>query len=70
MTQSKQAKPTARGRRGFLLTLGTGGVAALGAAVKPVTEVIPSGSPAPAPIAAQGYRETDHVREYYRTAML
>ena len=70
MTESGKSKVTTRGRRGFLLTLGTGGVAALGAAIKPVTEALPAESPTQAPLVTEGYRETDHVREYYRTAKL
>jgi hypothetical protein len=69
MAEQKQPKSTTRGRRGFLLTLGTGGVAAVGAALKPVTDAVPA-APAPAPAVGRGYRETDHVRDYYRTTKL
>jgi len=56
-------------RRGFLLTLGTGGVAAVAAAIKPISEVAPELS-TPASDAGQGYRESAHVRDYYRTTKL
>jgi len=70
MSEPKRPQATARGRRGFLLTLGTGGVAAIGVALKPVSEAVPSASPTSAPLSGEGYRETDHVRDYYRTAKL
>jgi hypothetical protein len=51
-------------RRGFLKGAGLGAAgAALGAAVGPGTEA----APPPAPNAA-GYRETEHVKTFYRTA--
>ena len=56
-------------RRGFLLTLGTGGVAAVAAAVKPISDATPELQESAAP-AAQGYRETAHVRDYYRTTKI
>ena len=56
-------------RRGFLLTLGTGGIAAAAAAIKPITDATPE-LPTPAPEAGQGYRETAHVRDYYRTTKI
>ena len=56
-------------RRGFLLTLGTGGAATVAVALKPITQAIPE-APAPAPAASQGYRETQHVRDYYRTTKI
>ena len=56
-------------RRGFLLSLGTGGIAAAAAAIKPITDAAPE-LPAPAPEAGQGYRETAHVRDYYRTTKI
>ena len=69
MSGPKPPQAIARGRRGFLLTLGTGGVAAAGAALKPVTDAVPA-APTPAPVAGQGYRETKHIRDYYRTTKL
>ena len=57
-------------RRGFLLTLGTGGVAAVAAAVKPATAALPEQQLDPAPEPGKGYRETQHVRDYYRTTKI
>ena len=56
-------------RRGFLLSLGTGTVAAAAAAIKPITEATPQ-LPEPAASAGRGYRETTHVRDYYRTTKI
>ena len=56
-------------RRGFLLTLGTGGVAAASAALKPITDAQQE-LQEPAAQAGQGYRETQHVRDYYRTTKI
>ena len=56
-------------RRGFLLTLGTGGAAVVATALKPITEATPE-LPAAAPAARQGYRDTQHVRDYYRTTKI
>ena len=53
-------------RRGFLLTLSTGGVAAVAAAIKPISDATLELRDS-APQAGQGYRETEHVRDYYRT---
>ena len=56
-------------RRGFLLTVGTGGVAAVAAAIKPISDATPE-LQEPAAQASQGYRETQHVRDYYRTTKI
>ena len=56
-------------RRSFLLTLGTGGVAAASAAIKPISDATPE-LQEPADQAGQGYRETQHVRDYYRTTKI
>ena len=58
-----------RRRRNFLLTLGTGGVAAVAAAIKPISDATPE-LQAPAAQAGQGYRETEHIRDYYRTTKI
>ena len=58
-------------RRRFLLTLGAGGVSAAAVAIAAVpgsAASIEAGAGAPA--EASGYRETDHVRDYYRTARI
>ena len=56
-------------RRHFLLALGAGGVSAASVAVA----ALPGSAgavetQAPAGTADAGYRETEHVRDYYRTA--
>ena len=56
-------------RRGFLLALGTGGAATVAVALKPLSETLPE-LPAAAPAASQGYRESQHVRDYYRTTKI
>jgi hypothetical protein len=66
--QSSPALPNLR-RRGFLLTLGTGGAATVAVALKPLSEAIPE-SPIAAPAAGQGYSDTQHVRDYYRTTKI
>ena len=55
-------------RRRFLLNAGTGGAAAVAAVLKPVSAATPElTEPAP---ASQGYRDTEHVRDYYRTTKI
>jgi hypothetical protein len=54
-------------RRHFLLTLGAGGVSAATVAVAALPSAAAPGTEA-TPAADSGYRETDHVRDYYRTA--
>jgi hypothetical protein len=56
-------------RRSFLLTLGTGGVAAVAAAIKPISDATPELQESAAQ-AGQGYRETEHIRDYYRTTKI
>jgi hypothetical protein len=56
-------------RRGFLLTLGTGGAATVAVALKPLSEALPE-LPAAAPETSQGYRDTQHIRDYYRTTKI
>ena len=54
-------------RRHFLLTLGAGGVSAATLAVAALPGAAVS-TEVTAGTADVGYRETDHVRDYYRTA--
>ena len=56
-------------RRGFLLALGTGGAATVAVALKPLAPAL-SELPSAAPQASQGYRDTQHVRDYYRTTKI
>jgi hypothetical protein len=58
-------------RRRFLFTLGASGagVAATALAATPAAAVTAQ-AVAPAKDAGTGYRETEHVRDYYRSAKL
>lgn len=60
---------TAPSRRNFLIAVGAGGVAAAAAAV---TGGAPSSKQASAKdkSGSQGYRLTEHVRNYYRTTQI
>jgi hypothetical protein len=66
--QHRPSRPADLRRRGFLLTVGTGGVATAAVALKPVTSAATEITDVPA--ASQGYRETEHVRDYYRTTKI
>jgi hypothetical protein len=55
-------------RRHFLLTLGAGGVTAATLAVAALPGAAAVSTEVAAGTADAGYRETDHVRDYYRTA--
>ena len=55
-------------RRGFLLTLGIGGVGAAAVAARSMTGAVVEAEPAlTAPTDGKGYALTEHVRRYYRT---
>jgi len=56
-------------RRRFLFTLGVGSAGVAVSATTPVSAVAEVTAAAPA-VANDGYRETAHVRDYYRTAKL
>ena len=56
-------------RRRFLFTLGVGSAGVAVSAAAPVSAVADASATAPA-VADDGYRETAHVRDYYRTARL
>jgi hypothetical protein len=58
-------------RRHFLLTLGAGGLSAASVAVAAVPgSAAAIETQAAAATTDSGYRETDHVRDYYRTARI
>lgn len=58
-------------RRRFLLGLGVGGAGAATAAVGALPSIAAAATAAPAPEHdGNGYRVTEHVRDYYRTAKL
>jgi hypothetical protein len=55
-------------RRGFLLTLGVGGVGAAAVAARSMTGAAIDAEPAvTTPTDGKGYAVTEHVRRYYRT---
>ncbi|MFO1312099.1 MAG: formate dehydrogenase [Burkholderiales bacterium] len=54
-------------RRRFLFALGAGSAGAAAAAV-PMAQAVPAAPTAATP--TDGYRETDHVRDYYATTRL
>jgi len=56
-------------RRRFLLTLGVGGAGVAASAAAPVSAVADV-TVASSAVTNDGYRETAHVRDYYRTAKL
>ncbi len=55
-------------RRRFLFTLGAGSASAVALGAAPTA--VACGDPPPADDTAAGYRVTDHVRDYYRTAKI
>jgi len=68
-TSSSTAAPEISRRR-FLFALSAGSAGAVAAAASPAL-ANPAGTAAAAPVAAtSGYRETDHVRDYYATTRL
>jgi hypothetical protein len=56
-------------RRRFLLALGAGGAGAAAVAAQPLAAQVPASAEPPAD-AAQRYRETEHVLDYYATTRL
>jgi hypothetical protein len=67
--RSPPQRPALATRRRFLLGAGVAGVAGAAASAAAVGQaVLPAALPAAPPDAlARGYRESDHVRQYYRT---
>ena len=57
-------------RRRFLLALGAGGASAAAVAAQPLAAPVADVAGTAAPDAAQGYRETEHVRDYYATTRI
>ena len=54
-------------RRGFLITVGSGGVAAAAAAVSAVTSQSKADEKSDTQEASRGYKVSEHVKKYYRT---
>ena len=66
MSINKDALPDAKRRRFLAVAAGAGALGTLTALTRPV---VAAEAPPPAPIAQpSGYHETDHTRNYYRTA--
>lgn len=59
-------------RRAFFTTVAAGGAATAAAVVATVVGQKQIGSAAPGAIAEEknGYRETEHIRKYYRTTQI
>jgi len=54
-------------RRGFLISMGAGSVAAVAAAVTAATPETKSSEQANGQQAKRGYRVSEHINKYYRT---
>jgi hypothetical protein len=65
-TQSAASLP----RRRFLLALGASGAGAAAVAAAPTLASTAAAVDNSAPAATTGYRETEHVRDYYDSARL
>ena len=63
------ARKPAIGRRTFLLALGAGGAATTAAVIGKGAAVVVPGAGTEKPVA-KGYRLSEHVRTYYRTAKI
>jgi hypothetical protein len=57
-------------RRRFLFALSAGGAGAAAAVAAPALATSAAGNDVVAAPATSGYRETDHVRDYYATTRL
>jgi hypothetical protein len=57
-------------RRRFLLALGAGGAGAAAVAAQPLTQPIAQSAADAAAETHTGYRETEHIRDYYATTRI
>ena len=57
-------------RRRFLLALGAGGAGAAAVATAPALAATEAATAAAAQSCTSGYRETEHIRNYYDTARI
>ncbi|MEP7329628.1 MAG: hypothetical protein ABI777_10485 [Betaproteobacteria bacterium] len=57
-------------RRRFLLALGAGGAGAAAVATQSFSAPATVEATADAPVEGAGYRETEHVRDYYATTRI
>ncbi len=67
---TRQARKITKGRRDFLKTLAAAGGATAAVAISGQAAASPEQAPASAANEERGYRETPHIRKYYRTAKL
>ncbi len=67
---TRQSRTKTKGRRHFLKTLAAAGGATAAVAVSGQAAASPEQAPAPEAAEDRGYRETPHIRKYYRTAKL
>jgi hypothetical protein len=63
-------KATDPKRRRFLLALGAGSAGAAVVASQSLANPVVAATAPAAPESTQGYRETDHVRDYYATTRI
>jgi hypothetical protein len=66
---SPASAPNSRRRR-FLFALGASGAGAAAAAAAPAVQASVAQAAAAQPPASRGYRETEHVRDYYASTRL
>jgi ferric-dicitrate binding protein FerR (iron transport regulator) len=66
-SEDSRTRTNAR-RRGFLLAVGAGTAGAAALAARSLTGVVPQTDGATPADDSKGYRLTDHVKRYYRTA--
>jgi len=57
-------------RRRFLLALGAGGAGAAAVAAQPLTQPLAQSAAEAAAETQTGYRETEHIRDYYATTRI
>lgn len=70
--KAKHEPQAPTGRREFLkqIAVGSGAVAVAAVSGSALAAVEPEAVAPELPAARKGYHETDHIREYYRTAAL
>lgn len=57
-------------RRRFLLAVGVGGAGAAAVATQSMVAPVATTAPVEVAVEGQGYRETEHVRDYYATTRI
>ena len=67
---TQPAQATNLKRRRFLFTLGAGGAGVAAAATQPLAAPLREAAAPEVTAKSQGYRETDHVRDYYATTRI